>query len=293
MTIKSMFYTLKTSNTARMDNQNNSNSTPPPEPVSTWPPPPPQPQNPWTPPTPVEQPAPAPWTPPVALAPAEPAPEPVVPTPTWTPPAQAEVPTPAPIPMPTFAPPSSVPTSLAGTPETNTSNLDNPWGTPTQPPVTINPTAPTEPSWMNTAPAESAPTDLSHLISDNNNAAPVETLVVPSVPAANPEVSNLPAETHKGIPKWILGLGVGLLILVIGVSAYFILGVGQPSKPTTSIPAVVQTPTPTAVPTSQPTAAPVATGSANFGEVSGNTQQQATTSSALETLQRQKLLQGR
>lgn len=270
-----------------MDNQNNSSLPNPnpnpnpvltPEPGSTWPPsPPPQPQNTWAPPIqpePVNPVQDSKW-PPITSDP----------IPTWTPPVQAETPIPAP--MPTFAPPSSIPTPLANTPETNTSNLDNPWGTPIQPPVTTNPPAPTEPSWMNTAPAESVPTDLSHLISDNNNAAPVETLVVPSVSASNPEVSNLSAETHKGIPKWVFGLGIGLLILVIGASAYFILGIGQPAKTTSSIPAVVQTPTPTAVPTSQPTVAPVATGSANFEGLQGSGSAPQATSAAEILRQRQ------
>lgn len=263
-------------------------------------------------PTPVQPPFPPPvpsW-PPVPQPASEPDPIPMAPSPwsqdttqttpvsAWTPPistqtepaqapAQPEPDLPLAEPTPTFTPPITNPTNE---PSTN-SPLDNPWGT--------TPATPTQPSWMVDAqntntppiPTETAPTDLSHLISNNQQEpAPTpitDSLVVPT-PGANPEVPNLQTESHKGIPKWLIGLGIGLLILVVGASAYFILGVGQPSKPTTSIPAVTQTPAPTAIPTSQPTVAPVATGSANFGEVSGSTQQQATGSSAMETLLRQR-----
>lgn len=209
-------------------------------------------------------------------------------------------------PTPTWIPP--IPQTDAMLPQTPqppaTSPLDNPWGAPSQPPPLNGSQTPTQPSWMNTPTMtspdqpisatlmESAPTDLSHLISGNNNAsvestaAPAETLVVPFAPATNPEVPNLPTETHKGIPKWVIGLGVGLLLLVLGASAYFILGIGQPAKPTTSLPATtenaeVKPPVPAVAPTSRPTTEPAASGSNNFGELEGSGTPQATSAADL------------
>ncbi|MBU2052423.1 hypothetical protein KKH13_04440 [Patescibacteria group bacterium] len=113
---------------------------------------------------------------------------------------------------------------------------------------------------------------MSHLISNNPGQEPstqpsAETLVVPPVNNSQGEPP-YQSTTHKGIPRWLIGLGVGLLVLVGGTSAYFILGIGQP-KTTTSVPAQVapQTtevnpPPPLPIPTAQP-----ATGSANFGNL--------------------------
>lgn len=193
------------------------------------------------------------------------------------------------------------------------SPLDNPWGNPAQTPATnsqsipITPTTESspQPTWMPTAPqptnlpeptplpqtppspppvqSEPAPTDLSHLIT--NNSQTPETLVVPPI---SPEVTTtLPVDNHKDFPKWLIGVGVGLLILVTGASAYFILGIGQPPK-TTSIPAseeqttTLKNPPPIASPVSQPTP-PTTSGSANFGQLegSGNTTPQATSAADL------------
>lgn len=194
--------------------------------------------------------------------------------------------------IPTFPPPQ---TTLASndleTTKPSLSPLDNPWSAPTQPPPIADSASPVQPSW--TAGGESAPTDLSHLISNNNpqqSAQPApETLVVPSSPST-PEVPSLPVEAHKGIPKWLFGLGAGLLILVIGASAYFILGIGQPTKTTTSLPAAIATqpeaqpiaPVTTSIP--QPVAEPTESataGSANFGELQGNGSQTATSAADL------------
>lgn len=192
------------------------------------------------------------------------------------------------------------------------SPLDNPWGAPTQPPP-IDATPPTvdavntfsplpkpepetTPPWFsqsnssiqpqNPFQGEPAPTDLSHLINNNiptESTEPTgneaETVVSPD--SAIPEVPTVPTEGHKGFPKWLIGVGVGLLIIVAGVSAYFILGVGQNPKQTTSIPAEtapasqqVKPATPIPTPIAQPT--PTATGSANFGQLQGSGTQQAT-----------------
>lgn len=188
--------------------------------------------------------------------------------------------------------------------------LDNPWGAAVPSPslnAQSSPVSPPQPTWMPAAdqpqsesekataaestpaqipqpttfepmvPTEPAPTDLSHLISNNSNhdtqpSPPAETLVVPP---NSPEVATaLPAENHKGIPKWLIGVGAGLMIVVIAASAYFILGIGQPSK-TTSIPAtqetqaVINNPPIIPTPVPQPTP-PASSNSANFGQLEGS-----------------------
>ncbi len=193
-------------------------------------------------------------------------------TSTWTPPAPSG---PEPILQPDLP--------LTGPTPTFTPPAENPTGGTSEPSPTASPANPTQPSWM-TSSTEAAPTDLSHLISGNQQESTpmpaAESLVVPSA-GVNPEVPNLPTETHKGIPKWLIGLGFGLLIVVLGASAYFILGIGQPSKGTTSLPATttpqtnqVKPPLPIATPSAQP-----ATGSANFGQLGGG--QQATSAADL------------
>lgn len=181
----------------------------------------------------------------------------------------------------------------------NTTTLDNPYGAPVQPPPidggmqnsqnpsTYQPIAPSvqsEPVWSppqtpsNEASPfnqpEQAPTDLSHLISssDANTQAAMqsEAVVIPQMGV--PEVPTMSTESKGGIPKWIIGLGVGLLILVAGASAYFILGIGQQPKntslPATEAPKVSQQGN---APASTPIPAPqAATESANFGELQGS-----------------------
>lgn len=148
---------------------------------------------------------------------------------------------------------------------------------------------------------ESAPTDLSHLIGNNsqpeNNIPQQETAETLVAPSANtgPDVPTTSQVEHKGIPKWVIGVGIGLLILVAGASAYFILGIGQ-APDTTSIPATqapkatqqVKPPAPLPTTVSQP----AATGSASFDQLQGGGSggQQAT--SAADLL-RQRQQQGR
>ncbi len=238
------------------------------------------------------------------------------PMPTWTsPPANpfptqpSTIPTTQPEPVSTFIPPAT------------TSPLDNPWSTsvppvsspqptwvppapPTAPlPVTLPETALTESAPVQAEPApvqsELAPTDLSHLISNNspldngqNLSTAPETLVVPSTPINNsPQVPTLPTQDHRGIPKWLIGTGILLLIIVIGASAYFILGIGQP-KTNTSLPAevsktTVKTPAPIATPIPQ-TTAPVASGSANFGQLQGGSASASLQATSAADLARQR-----
>lgn len=182
--------------------------------------------------------------------------------------------------------------------------------TPQQPPAWSPPPAqsnanPTSQDGNPATPPEQAPTDLSHLISNTNssNAEPPitpqpETIVVPTT-TSSLEVPTIPTENKGGIPKWVIGLGVGLLIIVAGASAYFILGVGQAPK-NTSMPATEapstnqQTNNPAPVATTNPEASsiPQASGSTNFGQLQGSgSAPQA--SSAADILKARQQQQGR
>lgn len=192
-------------------------------------------------------------------------------------------------PMPTFPPQTN---SQLGT-------MDAALGSaPMQPLSGENTENSQPPAWSPSATTDnsSAPTDLSHLITNNpSDRQPqqmaAETLVVPSTIASG-EVPSLPGEGHKGIPKWVIGVGIGLLILVAGASAYFILGIGQApeesSAPATEVQTQVRPPQPvaTAAPVVQPTPEP-ATGSANFGALEGSGTQQATSAADLIRLRQQ------
>lgn len=205
--------------------------------------------------------------------------------------------------------------------------LDNPWSQPAQPAAPVQPiqTDPTPiesgstPTWLPNSPAqapqmpqtpeatqpmpittptqnEPAPTDLSHLLSGNqqsdssaNNMSHTQSPETLVVPPTTPEASStLPMENHKDIPKWLIGVGVGLLIIVTGASAYFILGVGQPPK-TTSVPATQETTqqtirnvAPAVVATSPAPVASQSATTANFGQLEGTgTTQQATSAADL------------
>lgn len=270
-----------------MDNTNDPNLPPTSPPVPGAPPTPP-PTTPSWPPEPVNTPPPNPvpsW-PPVPPVPPVQQPDPLAntSTPPWSPPQPIPV---QPQPTSTFTTPTA-----PETPAATTSPLDNPWGAPTQAPA-IDTTS--QPSWMtNSAPieqpptptqTENAPTDLSQLIAGSGaapaepntlNPATPETLVVSQPNAETPEVPTLPSNGHKGIPKWLIGIGIGLLLIVVGASAYFILGIGQSPK-TTSVPAVTQSsntvkpPAPIATQVPQPTAPPEASGSSSFGQLGGTT----------------------
>ncbi len=181
--------------------------------------------------------------------------------------------------QPSAADSQSLPESpLTTEPQQQTTPVDNStisqptWLSSTPPLPDLN-TLPTE-----TQPpiqTEPAPTDLSHLISSNphpDNSQPLpstspETLVIP--PTSPEATATLPAEGYKGFPKWLIGVGVGLLIIVSGASAYFILGIGQPPK-TSSIPASQTPAVQTSLPAETPAAQAAASGSANFGQLEGN-----------------------
>lgn len=221
------------------------------------------------------------------------------------PPPSPSIPPASPPPTPTFdplasqplsTPPASQPPTWPPTPSQPeptpppVSPLDNPWGAPLQPPP-IDSTLSQQPPTPDIS-TESTPTDLSHLIGNDTNiplggTQPTAVAPEPLVTPTTPEVPTLPQEPNHGggIPKWVIGLGVGLLIVVAGASAYFILGIGQPPK-TSSIPATeapkqeIKQPPPVAKPSPQS-----ATGSASFGELEGSKQ---ATSAAELLRQRQK-----
>ncbi len=195
-----------------------------------------------------------------------------------------------------WSPPQPIPTqpqpTSTFTAPTTSSPIANPWGVPTQASA-IDTTSPVTPPAQAPYQPENAPTDLSQLIAGSNTApaepnlqtsAAPETLVVSQSNAETPEVPTLPTQGRSGIPKWLIGVGAGLLLVVIGASAYFILGIGQGPKTTTSVPAVTQTSTPTVKPPApiatqvpQPTAPPESTSSASFGQLGGSNGSQTAT----------------
>lgn len=183
--------------------------------------------------------APAPLDNPITLSPVSPAVDqttaPVEPNPVAPPPVE---------PIPTYVPPA------APAPEP-------PAPVPVEPtPVGPNPI--TEASLP-----QSAPMDLSQLISNAQQQvqteAPLDTtspIISPS-PSTETVVNATPVTTEttttpsKGLPKWLIGVAAGLLVLVIGASAYFILGIGQ-SNTQTSLPATQNTRLSTPAPLSSP-----------------------------------------
>ncbi len=184
--------------------------------------------------------------------------------------------------------------------------------TPSQPPMPTFTTLPQEPTSElagittpmpdQTLSSPSAPTDLSHLISGNNPVPEAassqsipETLIVPQANNSNPDIPTLPTDGHKGIPKWIIGVAIGLILVVAGASAYFILGIGQAPKtasiPVTTTNTLTQTKTPQPIPTpiTQPAVQPVASGSANFGQLQGNNNSAPAATSAADLIRQRNL----
>lgn len=190
-------------------------------------------------------------------------------------------------PVPTFIPPSSVPT----TPNFGENPMAMPATVPVSEPVPVPP-APVEsdvssssvPSWAspsetpaNPAPAgpiptEATPTDLSNLMG-NAPATPSE-VAQPTVVVSptGPETNQVVTSGAKGFPKIVLILGAVLILIALGASAYFILGIGNSSNLPASLPAEQQTLT-TPPKIVVPTVAPVenATGAGTLGNPSGAT----------------------
>lgn len=190
----------------------------------------------------------------------------ITPVSSWPPQPPQDV-TAAPEPVPTFVPPSENPPT-APTPDLagGLSNpMDSGMGSPADYPST---------NYPNTASADSAPTDLSHLV--ENSVSQDATAAALGVPPTQPENLVVPTPTEpgqvvtsesRGFPKWIfIIIGVILLVAVSGASAYFILGIGNPNKnQTTSAPAeqapLVNPPKPLLPPDSSITTAPSSSGS--------------------------------
>lgn len=148
---------------------------------------------------------------------------------------------PQPPPQPEMTPPQppiEIPSVTEPSLSSDPSNFN--WSpSPTQMPDLSTQPVPENP--LPPQPVEQAPTDLSHLVDETAGvyAPPVtqpETLVVPTN-GSTPDVPNIPNQNGGGIPKWVIGVGTGLLLAVIGASAYFILGIGRGGEQTTSLPA--------------------------------------------------------
>lgn len=98
---------------------------------------------------------------------------------------------------------------------------------------------------------EAIPTDLSHLVGTNTPAPEpiaatvpiVETTAPLVVPPTNASNSEVVTADGGGFPKWLLVvIGLILLIVALGASAYFILGIGKPGGAPLSLPAQEQPP---------------------------------------------------
>lgn len=230
-------------------------------------------------------------------------------------PSMGSIPDPTPQPIP--QPQPTLPIQPEPSPVTTESVLPAPKSViPEQPVFGSTPTEPLDGgasndlntgfSWSNLTPTqpnpiqptETAPTDLSQLTGLNPPdpqsvyTPPIsqpETLVVPP---SIPDSTTMQAESSgHSIPKWLWIAGAVLLIIVIGASAYFILGIGQTPKPA-SIPAnqqpiVVTPPAPSPVTQAPPSQTPVASSSAGFN--SGGSGEQTQTATSAADILRQKL----
>ncbi len=208
-----------------------------------------------------------------------------IPTPQSTPTPDLTIPvappptTPPPAPEAPALDPNQIVQPLSMTPDINNNT------TPSTPPSanTYNPMIP-ETEAPKTG--EPAPTDLSHLIDPAMNinansqvytpslSQQPETLVVPG----NGEVSAAPTTSTSSshIPKWVIGLGIVLFLVVAGASAYFILGLGQNVPDPASLPAQqseLQAPPQTlpSLPNSQPTTGNPPADTGSFGDLSSAT----------------------
>lgn len=169
---------------------------------------------------------------------------------------------------------SANPESAAANPFMTSSSMDTMVGSSSAPAVDAAPVL--DPVGI----TESAPTDLSHLVSGGatgevpaaSTIPQPETLVVSPAPTSQ-DAQVVTGSGSHGFPKWIFAVGGLVLLLVVLGSAYFILGVGKSEQATTSVPAVQQpltNPPKAILPTTVPTESP-ATGSAGFGGLGGNT----------------------
>lgn len=152
------------------------------------------------------------------------------------------------------------------TPEVYNQNVENPQipstnqaGTldlsalqnPTMPAAEGSSVSPQGAQLPETAPAENAPTDLSHLIAgDETNPQPGDVYNPPVVsdqnpaaglsqPQSSPEEGTPPPGKHLNLTKVLLVAGIPIILIVAALSAYMILGIGKPapeSDTATSLP---------------------------------------------------------
>src|SRR3989344_6761709 len=146
-------------------------------------------------------------------------------------------------------------------------------------------------------PPEPAPTDLPHPMNTapqtpepNANFVPpvtqAETLVLPSNGNGSQVMANVAGETHsRGLPKWVIGLSIALLLIVAGASAYFILGIGQ-SNQSISLPATIGRPQPTQQPTVRPVVTPQDSG--GFGNLNPPSPSTQSATSAADLLRQRR-----
>ena len=187
--------------------------------------------------------------------------------------------------MPELTPIATTPSEAVIPPSPDWNNPSTSTNLPPMPDLSPQPETQAAPTLL-----EPAPTDLSHLIEPNTATIPTDNYVDPS-PLTQPETLIVPqnggdttpsiptADSNNKIPRWILGLGVGLLVAVAGASAYFILGIGQTPE-TTSLPATQQTqrsgsktlPAATPKPQSSPAAATTSSGFGDLTESNGTGQ---------------------
>ncbi len=203
--------------------------------------------------------------------------DPVPTSPMWggqvVPPAPVTPPVPEPV--PTFTPPSIPTTPNFG--ESPVSPSPAPAGSdassvPSWAPTTDNSTNPVV---AGPIPTEAMPTDLSNLMGNTPPAVTTTETAQPSVviPTPSPEANQVVTSGSKGFPKIVLILGAVLILIAIGASAYFILGVGNSSSLPSSVPAEEQQ-QPLTNPPKQlvPSVEPVqtGTGSGTLGNPSGS-----------------------
>lgn len=205
----------------------------------------------------------------------------------------------------------SQPSNASGELSINSSSLSDLSSLGSTQPVSLMQNTVTPPTTQPTPIMDSAPTDLSHLINAgttvNTDSAYTptitqpETLVAPPGINGAPVIPNIPTETiHKGVPKWAIGIGIGLFLAVAGASGYFILGLGQKQQSinTTSLPATQQqqlTSPPAAITPTMPPATqsgtPGAEGSGSFGNLDGSSTEQPQATTAGELLRQRQLQQ--
>lgn len=198
-------------------------------------------------------------------------------------------------PEPSIVDPNLIVQPTTGAPEfnNNASPSNNPQAS------TYNPMIPEQEAPKT---AEPAPTDLSHLIDPAMNINANSQVYTPSlsqqpetlvVPGNGSEVSTTAttSSSSRHIPKWVIGLGIALLLVVAGISGYLILGIGQQSAVPTpaSLPAQqsqLQPPPETlpSLPNSQPTTSSPSAETGSFGQLSGTPSASASPRSAADLL---------